>query len=516
MHNRKLREFCLSEGETWQFYLAARHWPDGLKILLSLSQSHACRLTYKLPGDGLVNRLVSLLVREANWDSLHTLAQTNPRVYWLALNHMCHKADPGYLHDFLHTMHDQLVSEEATTILEHSESCEETTSPSYFHVPTLNFMSMLLLLEAGFVYGDESMYVRVGSTSHFGTPSWIHAFQVVLGNYPWSLDWGLLGLMVNHGARLEWEQPELRTTPAHLIGLGLNKRFHKIGKIYSPLLMQALSCEHFDSCSCACSSSGCLPIGCATGGMTSTGDDDQFCLSRFMTICDMVDRKPTEIVQFALAVLRVLTFDELGLTHTCCRRFIGRRDAWFEGLHVLKQDPEDIEAIRFSEAKDLEALEALMAELERAWTGFSGTFLSYLKLVWLPLIQDTHDRLSAESENETVQRMGQDELYPRNICITEDEEESCSASEGGGTTLWQWLMNLELEDNIGCGSDGSTASSTMPLQEAVNLVGPQDPAQPGTERTDICLTQHDFDACRVGVYGTSGSERKIPERRQSI
>ncbi|KAJ4991349.1 hypothetical protein SVAN01_03247 [Stagonosporopsis vannaccii] len=240
-------------------------------------------------------------------------------------------------------------------------------------------------------------------------------------------------------------------------------------------------------------------------------------------VCDVVQTQPSTRDRFALAVLRVLTFDELGLTHTCCKRFIDRSDAWFYGIHVLDQDPDDLAAIEYSESKDLEALEELMTELEHAWVGFSGTFLVFLRLVWLPLMRKNNQELSAESDSQLAQRLSEVGVIldlPVGIKIGTDETGE-GDSQGDAEDkpeyhtpwkekrVWEKIEWFLEEEEFGYDS----SEEPMPPEDLLNRTDNSANLNIRTQNTHFI--QHGFELLQ-DKNAPIGKEQKTPRRRQSI
>lgn len=548
VHDRGLCEHDSICNDTYGLLLVAWYWPDGLRTLLRTSFLRARGPLLGLHNLYSLDGIVSRGLYETTLESLHILGEAHPMAYWLTFCDICkylHNGDLDWAETFICDMRERINTGRMTAILG-TPYKDEVSFPSFHHASSLRVNSMRMLSDAGITYDDEPKHAWRGwdDTYHFGTPLWFHGFRSLTSGNLYFHEWGLLELMVIHGARLDWKHPELLTTPAHLISLISAWSSYAMETPTSSFLRQVISCKHLDRCTCACSKDGCLTVACAAGSSVTnapmrhgyTYEGKCRMLSRqFGILCDVVQADPSTRDLFALAVLRVLAFDELGLTHTCCRRLIGHHDAWRAGIHVLEQDPEDLAAFRYSERKDLEALEDLMIKTEHAWAGFSGTFLDFLRLVWLPLMRSRDHEFLAESVSHVEQRLSEVgvNLYMPVGTSTgeaeteEDENDVESVADGLEDDLerydpWDssWkhmrpLGKIELIVDSMAKEEAGYDISEEPILLTELPNGTKDSVSQDTRPQDTRSPQHKIEPLR-NRHTSAGNEPNTPKRRQSI
>ncbi|KAJ5060799.1 hypothetical protein J3E74DRAFT_214832 [Bipolaris maydis] len=87
----------------------------------------------------------------------------------------------------------------------------------------------------------------------------------------------------------------------------------------------------------------------------------------------------------ASAILRVLTFESLSLTHTCCYRILD--EIWGD---FTRPTPEEAEEIHDFERDDIEVLEKIVTELEGKWVEYKKPFVTFMNRVWRPRMRKMH------------------------------------------------------------------------------------------------------------------------------
>lgn len=128
-----------------------------------------------------------------------------------------------------------------------------------------------------------------------------------------------------------------------------------------------------DDCVCACSSGGCeafaLIIKCCKSAVWN---------SSFQQLADLwAGVKDICVPLKSSDFLRLLTFQELGLTHTCCRI---DRDRGDRNILVSRiRDQAKIEEIQHA---DLQKLEELLQEFEAKRVGPDPAFSNLLEEYW--------------------------------------------------------------------------------------------------------------------------------------
>ncbi|KAF2853358.1 hypothetical protein T440DRAFT_476632 [Plenodomus tracheiphilus IPT5] len=142
---------------------------------------------------------------------------------------------------------------------------------------------------------------------------------------------------------------------------------------------------------------------------------------------------------FSAAIIRVLTFEELSLTHTCCYRI--RDEVYGRFTRPTVEEAQDIRAI---DREDIALLDRLMEEFEDAWAQYPGNFAKFLKKVWKPRMRQERRK---RKHNEQLLReagvilekvpseMRQDQagmrtVYRRDVYISESEDDDISTSNG--------------------------------------------------------------------------------------
>jgi hypothetical protein len=93
------------------------------------------------------------------------------------------------------------------------------------------------------------------------------------------------------------------------------------------------------------------------------------------------------------AVLRLLTFEALYLTHTCCYRVQDEIKWCFQCLTA-----EEAEVMRDLERADLELLETLVIEFETKWCTYSRSFATFMKRVWKPRMRAVRQSQKIDKE----------------------------------------------------------------------------------------------------------------------
>lgn len=227
------------------------------------------------------------------------------------------------------------------------------------------------------------------ATHHFNeitTPLWRAAFRSDDKSH-------LIYWLITKGANLSWLHPQYRTTPAHVIGrLGLldwefnestypfeisdeEQRWH----LWQEILLNPVR----DECSCSCSYGGCLAIGCAASKYTSSDGLDAH---RRTVIYRIVD-KYFQSTLLPSAILRVLTFERLSLTHTCCYKIA--HEYYSSDSRSTNKEIQEIHDIEHTE---IALLERLVQEFEVMWAQYPGTFAKFIRKIWKPRMRQERNK----------------------------------------------------------------------------------------------------------------------------
>jgi hypothetical protein len=107
----------------------------------------------------------------------------------------------------------------------------------------------------------------------------------------------------------------------------------------------------------------------------------------------------------ASAILRVLTFEKVNLTHTCCYRIFDEVD---ERENFQRPTPDEAEVIWDLEQADIELLNNLMEEFERSWAEYDKPFAKFVKRVWKPRMRQVREEreINKEVYEAELTRMG--------------------------------------------------------------------------------------------------------------
>ena len=160
-----------------------------------------------------------------------------------------------------------------------------------------------------------------------------------------------------------------------------------------------------DDCTCSCSVSGCTARTLMGRSYTSwEGKKDLYertCNYREIIIylAQLID---VDAALGSCEVLRLLTFQELGLTHVCCRpRLVGYIFSSYMFFRI--EDQAEINEIREEESAGLSLLEELLKEFELKMDELGIPFPDFLTDYWAPRMEQVLDEnLDQELETDTA------------------------------------------------------------------------------------------------------------------
>jgi hypothetical protein len=155
---------------------------------------------------------------------------------------------------------------------------------------------------------------------------------------------------------------------------------------FSSMLVEVFSGLRQDNCVCYCSTDGC---DIATSALRPVRKERfvksvQACtkdkIKIFTGVLDHLEICLDRYLAHLRSALRVMTFDVLGMTHTChdhntCDHAMARTPA---------PTQEDIPAVHHIDADDAQRLDDLMLEFEREWPGHHRSFLGFVENYWEP------------------------------------------------------------------------------------------------------------------------------------
>jgi hypothetical protein len=421
-------EGCRIQSSYWPMVDGLVFWPDGLRLFLSSDISNAVTNAHEwqsLEYDYFGYVVYSILLL-GHHDSLELLSGAGCPVYPFAWFQACEcRLETEMLSKLVCSMMNRRHS--SSVVESRHDTCREPVSFLYcntayvrefwdvsfsnlYHTRDLSLEAARCLWEAGFKDVDNLSGFYQEDVDTSATPLWIQAripFSPETFRFP-RFSWGLIEWLVEKGAMLNWVHPSLQTTPAHLIAsnYACERQYHeieaskRIGCVNGQFVEFLLHVEHVDQCLCYCSDSGCRVLGCAVKSFErfppSTSTRQRFQEPNLDPVFQAVDLKRLRSAESGLAVIRTLTFDKLGMTHTCCVRLI---------THGCKQTEEELQDISYMESKDINLLESLMVDFEHTWAEHAGTSKEYIETVWKPRMEDEIGHSSKEVDLDTIERI---------------------------------------------------------------------------------------------------------------
>ena len=168
-----------------------------------------------------------------------------------------------------------------------------------------------------------------------------------------------------------------------------------------------------DTCCCPCSSRGCRVVSLILKRFRAENElcdslpaDDLQILQRWTFIMiDCIMELLSEMVvaadsvwqQISADLIRLFTFEELGLRHSCCR--------WHRGKVVEYEDPADISEIHSEDREKLEILEELLPEFETKQRELASPISQFLRGYWRLRMDEVLREQEVIDEKE-LQRLG--------------------------------------------------------------------------------------------------------------
>jgi hypothetical protein len=309
--------------------------------------------------------------------------------------------------------------------------------------PPLYHTSDLSLLSAESAWKAD--FRDLSSIRHGIPPLWI-----IMGS--WISDWSVIKWLVDHGADTTWIHPTLLTTPGHKMARCRAPEIEKVSA-YMSLVVS----EQRDKCTCYCSLKGCFMIGCAVSQMNKTdspsrrGQDDCFrkTQSRLFALVD--DNRAS--TWMSSAILRVLTFEKLSLTHTCCYRIYD--ECWGD---FTRPTPEESQIIHDLERDDILILDRLVADFEDEWAAYTKRFVTFMNRVWRPRMQVVLQKRETDRETYQAELIGMGVTLKKSVEDQEKDADSDSdvdwpddyESEGDG---WYTTDEEDVEEDDEDGDD---------------------------------------------------------------
>jgi hypothetical protein len=200
--------------------------------------------------------------------------------------------------------------------------------------------------------------------------------------------------LVSKGADLYQEVPGTSSTVTHHLGLSFGKnilvlsnfnRHRKYDLELFPMFEKSFSLlpSVRDRCSCACSPGGCTMMSVLLRYIVEDFDSirDRR-VERSLLFREMIQillgwtRGDTEI---GWEVIRFLSFDALGLKHSCCINISGGLWGMFK---LVSREEEEVEEIREEEKLRILELEKLLAELKIKFDDLGQPVMEFLEGYW--------------------------------------------------------------------------------------------------------------------------------------
>lgn len=291
-----------------------------------------------------------------------------------------------------------------------------------------------------------------GIARHYGTPLWSNMRISGVGWHESLLS--ISRWLLEHGAHGSWIHPVFLTTPVHLLARSSagpaapHKPIERMENVSDFLLL-----EQPDSCVCYCSPKGCQNIGSATSKSNYAYYSSYFprrghkqhhrsikpCIFHFV-------QKYRTATWMSSAVLRLITFEKLTLTHTCCYRVREEIEDRFQ-----RPTLEEAKVIYKLERDDIELLGNLTTEFELKWATYTKPFVTFMNQVCRPRMGAirAERRVDKDTYEAELQRIGvplkrTDEEEAENL-KTDSELDSESESESEFDSDADWPDDYESE-----------------------------------------------------------------------
>ncbi|KAH5495961.1 hypothetical protein HBI31_104330 [Parastagonospora nodorum] len=285
---------------------------------------------------------------------------------------------------------------------------------------------------------------------HYGTPLWCNAYWS--GPGPQYLpQLSIFRWLLEHGARAFWIHPIFLTTPIHVYV----RKFVRSAALYeSTGLLEKVSdlllLGHPDSCVCYCSKEGCRVIGGALAKHWESSGSIRSCLRQtrkrihraIQPHIFRLAQKNLTATWMSSAILRVLKFDALSLTHTCCYRVREEiRDKSY------RPTSEEAQVIYDLEREDIELLENLTTDFELKWATYTKPFVTFMNRVWKPRMRAVRAERRVEKDiyEAELQRIGVRLKQAGEEEADDRDSESGSESELDSESDSDWPDDYESE-----------------------------------------------------------------------
>ncbi|PMD67703.1 uncharacterized protein K444DRAFT_606604 [Hyaloscypha bicolor E] len=167
--------------------------------------------------------------------------------------------------------------------------------------------------------------------------------------------------------------------------------FYEVSKAYPSLY----SLELYDDCCCPCTSSGCNLVVFFLKGSRSYEDAEE-------VLSFMDDRRDQFVGSLAYSILRLATFEALGLTHTCCKPVC--KGGKLERFAPRFEESEEHE-LHYEERHGIEQLKLLVDEFMAHYLATDGLIAHFLRGYWKIRMLEYISSGKLENEEDTIQGM---------------------------------------------------------------------------------------------------------------
>ncbi|QSZ31011.1 hypothetical protein DSL72_000572 [Monilinia vaccinii-corymbosi] len=322
---------------------------------------------------------------------------------------------PPWFHDWLKTdrMPDLQLAEISRIINSNVPPTDPMFTPvlspysnTVYHNRDLTPESAEILWQAGFRDIDGYATIHGGYTPfmsfYMRIPDILFPLHIFMPHHVKILQW-----FVEKGLDLSLPLFENKQTVSHTVGTkmaAMAKMDH-----FGPLLVafkgsedcaekikECLADNFTDDCLCACSLSGCLPITRASTVLYLDAWSERN-LKRSSVLAEFLEPSFAKFPHLSHNILRVMTFDRLGLTHTCCR---GRRE-------FQPGEKDDFPEIREEQVCLIDQLEHLMEEFVAEYENSHDSLSVFIEGYWRDRMeQEMEGRELNEEELENIREIG--------------------------------------------------------------------------------------------------------------
>jgi hypothetical protein len=258
-----------------------------------------------------------------------------------------------------------------------------------------------LLFEAGF---DDI---------NSGTPLWLHSRHTTYSDK--NMD--LILWLIRNGANLEKCDPHYKTTPAQLLAEIYSYRIIASMEVdqddgdlsvynhhqshqepeHVKLFRRCITNKAKDECVCACSTNGCNVMASVMRACSKLTPTSKLRLDGMIkAIFNWVSLEIESEQHLHMDILRSLTFQRLGITHTCHDHGHGAHNFYPKG--PLTQP--EICDIQFIQQVDTKLLEDLLVEFEHEMSASSYSFWDFISHYWEERMKQLMEERSAPRVDE--------------------------------------------------------------------------------------------------------------------